>query len=71
MAIELGSEGTLHVAGEERISRFDFARRIAECFDLDETLLLPVEMRDLNWLAKRPRGSLTHNGPKQLMIIAY
>jgi dTDP-4-dehydrorhamnose reductase len=56
-AIERGSEGLLHVAGSERISRFDFARRIAKSFDLDENLLVPVEMRDLNWAARRPRDS--------------
>jgi dTDP-4-dehydrorhamnose reductase len=57
VAIERGSEGLLHVAGSERISRFDFARKIAKSFDLDESLLVPVEMRDLNWVAKRPRDS--------------
>ena len=56
-AIERGSEGLLHVAGSERISRFDFARRIAKSFGLDENLLVPVEMRDLNWAARRPRDS--------------
>jgi len=56
-AIERGNEGLLHVAGNERISRFDFARRIATNFGLDESLLVPVEMRDLNWVAKRPKDS--------------
>jgi dTDP-4-dehydrorhamnose reductase len=56
-AIERGSEGLLHVAGSERISRFDFACRIAKSFDLDENLLVPVEMRDMSWVAKRPRDS--------------
>jgi dTDP-4-dehydrorhamnose reductase len=57
VAIERNSEGLLHVAGSERISRFDFACRIAKSFDLDENLLVPVEMHDLNWAAKRPRDS--------------
>ena len=26
-------------------------------FNLDETLLVPVEMRDLGWVAKRPKDS--------------
>lgn len=56
-AIELKSEGLLHVAGRDRISRFDFACRIARSFDLDESLLVPVEMSDLGWAAKRPRDS--------------
>ena len=61
-AIELNSQGLLHVAGSERISRFDFARRIARQFDLDERLLVPVKMSDLNWIAKRPRDSSLNVG---------
>ena len=56
-AIERNSQGILHIAGNERISRFEFARRLAEKFGLDEALLIPVEMRDLNWVARRPRDS--------------
>jgi dTDP-4-dehydrorhamnose reductase len=56
-AIERNSQGILHIAGNERISRFEFARRLAERFGLDEALLIPVEMRDLNWVARRPRDS--------------
>jgi len=55
--IEQNSKGILHIAGNERISRFEFARRLAEKFGLDEALLIPVEMRDLNWVARRPRDS--------------
>jgi len=56
-AIERNSQGMLHIAGSERISRFDFARRVASRFDLDESLLIPVQMKDLNWVARRPRDS--------------
>jgi dTDP-4-dehydrorhamnose reductase len=56
-AIEQDSQGVLHAAGSERITRFDFARRIARQFDLDEHLLAPVKMTDLNWIARRPRDS--------------
>jgi len=61
-AIELRSQGTLHIAGSQRISRFDFARRIAIQFDLDESLLLPVKMKDLDWIARRPRDSSLNIG---------
>ena len=56
-AIERNSQGMLHIAGSERISRFDFARRVASRFDLDESLLIPVQMKDLGWVARRPRDS--------------
>jgi dTDP-4-dehydrorhamnose reductase len=69
-AIELESKGMLHIAGNERISRFDFARKIAKRFDLDESLLLPVQMKDLNWVARRPRDSSLNVGKaeKELSI---
>jgi dTDP-4-dehydrorhamnose reductase len=56
-AIERNSQGMLHIAGSEKISRFDFARRVARRFDLDESLLIPVQMKDLSWVARRPRDS--------------
>ena len=56
-AIDRNSGGLLHVAGSDRISRFDFACRIAKNFDLDRNLLVPVEMRNMSWAAKRPRDS--------------
>jgi len=61
-AIERNSRGVLHIAGNERISRFDFARRIARQFALDESLLVPVEMKDLDWVARRPRDSSLNVG---------
>ena len=61
-AIERNSRGVLHIAGNERISRFDFARRIARQFALDESLLVPVEMKDLDWIARRPRDSSLNVG---------
>jgi dTDP-4-dehydrorhamnose reductase len=69
-AIEQNSQGILHIAGNERISRFDFARGIARRFALDESLLVPVRMKDLNWIAKRPRDSSLNVGKteKELRI---
>jgi dTDP-4-dehydrorhamnose reductase len=61
-AIERNSRGILHIAGNERISRFDFATRIARRFDLDESLLVPVGMKDLDWIARRPRDSSLNVG---------
>jgi dTDP-4-dehydrorhamnose reductase len=61
-AIRYDSQGILHIAGSERISRFDFARKMARQFDLDESLLVPVEMKDLNWIARRPRDSSLNVG---------
>jgi len=57
MAIERDSGGILHIAGTERISRFDFAVRIAKTFRLEQSRLVPVKMQDLDWIARRPRDS--------------
>ncbi len=57
VAIDREMKGVLHIAGAERVSRFEFARKIAGGFGLDETLLIPVEMRELGWVAQRPHDS--------------
>jgi len=56
-AIRRDSKGVLHMAGSDRVSRFDFALKIAETFKFDKTLLVPVKMQDLDWIARRPRDS--------------
>lgn len=50
-------EGVYHVAGNERISRFDFAKNIAEIFNMNENLINPIKSNDLVQKAKRPRDS--------------
>lgn len=50
-------EGIYHIAGDERISRFDFARNIAEVFQLDETLINPIVSSQLVQKAQRPVDS--------------
>jgi dTDP-4-dehydrorhamnose reductase len=61
MALEVAArdlQGVFHTSGCERISRFDFARRIAEKFRLDSNFIKPIKMVDLKaWIAKRPRDS--------------
>ena len=49
--------GVYHTAGDERISRFDLARRVAEVFELDQKLIKPIPSKDLEQEAKRPRDS--------------
>ena len=50
-------DGTYHLAGASRMSRYDFARTVARMLDLDLSLILPCRMEDMNWEAKRPRDS--------------
>lgn len=50
-------KGIFHLAGATRVSRFEFAKEIAKVFGLDESLIIPSRMDEINWIAKRPRDS--------------
>ena len=52
--IERKLTGIYHLAGATPINRCDFAKQLAEKFQLDETLISPSTSREMNWLAKRP-----------------
>jgi len=61
IALEVGErdlQGIFHASGCERISRYEFARRIAKTFDLETGLIKPIKMSELTaWIAKRPKDS--------------
>ncbi len=61
MALEIAArdlQGIFHTSGCERISRYDFARKIAHAFNLDSALIKPIRMNELTaWIAKRPKDS--------------
>ena len=50
-------KGIFHLAGATRISRHNFALRIADKFELDEDLIIPSKMAEMRWIAKRPKDS--------------
>lgn len=50
-------KGILNVAGKERCSRFDFARKVAGVFGLDEGLVLPSLLSESNLKAPRAKDS--------------
>jgi len=56
--VGMDATGVYHLAGSERTSRYDFARKIADVFGFDRSLIMPAKMKDLKvWLAKRPQDS--------------
>ncbi|MFQ6119001.1 MAG: dTDP-4-dehydrorhamnose reductase [Methanosarcinales archaeon] len=55
--IERDERGTFHTAGSVRISRYEFAKKIAKIFDLDESLIESITSDELEWIAKRPKDS--------------
>jgi dTDP-4-dehydrorhamnose reductase len=56
-AVELEKTGVYHIAGREIVSRFEFARRLARFFGLDEGLLHPIKTAELRQPAPRPLQS--------------
>ncbi len=55
--IEFGKQGIYNIGGKEFLSRFDFTLRIAEFFNLDKKLILPINTPELNQPAPRPLKS--------------
>jgi dTDP-4-dehydrorhamnose reductase len=52
--IEEGGEGVYHLSGSERLSRYEFARRICTVFGFDESLIVPVPSEEIRQAARRP-----------------
>jgi len=47
----------LHTAGATKTSRYEFALKLAEVFNLNMNLVKPAELNDMVWRAKRPKDS--------------
>lgn len=55
--LEFRKYGIYNIGGPEFISRYDFTLRIADFFDLDKTLIIPIKTKELNQAARRPLQS--------------
>ena len=49
--------GLFHFAGEEVISRYDFAIKVAKVHDFNPDRIIPIKTSDLDQIAKRPLHS--------------
>ena len=49
--------GIFHTAGNDAINRYDFTRKIADAFDLDDSLINPTTSEKFVQKAPRPRDS--------------
>jgi dTDP-4-dehydrorhamnose reductase len=56
-AISRRLTGTYHLAGATRVSRFEFAKEIADVFDLDKSLITKAKSSQFSWSALRPTDS--------------
>lgn len=69
--VEGNHVGLFHVAGE-RMSRYEFARIIAEKFGFDESLIEPITMDEISFRAKRPRdSSLDSSKAKNVLVVDF
>ncbi len=60
--VELGKEGIYNVAGPDLMNRYQFALAVAETFELDKSLIVPVSTAELGQKAPRPlNGGLKIN----------
>ncbi|MGC8912034.1 MAG: dTDP-4-dehydrorhamnose reductase [Nitrososphaeria archaeon] len=66
--IEKRITGTYHLAGATKISRYDFAKLVAETFNLEKNLIMPTTSDKISWTAQRPKDSSLNIG-KALRIL--
>lgn len=55
--IERRLTGVYHLAGATTLSRYDYARRLAEIFNFRMELIEPATSEDIDWIAPRPKNS--------------
>lgn len=55
--VERRLSGLYHTCGATRVSRFEFAEKIADCFGLDKSLIDKVSASQFSWPALRPVDS--------------
>jgi dTDP-4-dehydrorhamnose reductase len=60
--LDSGATGVYNVVGDERISKYDFAVRLAEAFDLPKVLLQRGKIAASQLSARRPRDMSLDNG---------
>ncbi len=55
--IEFKKEGIYNIGGSDFLSRFEFTEIIADFFNLDKNLIIPIKTEELNQAARRPLKS--------------
>jgi dTDP-4-dehydrorhamnose reductase len=53
--LELGAKGIFHVVGNERLSKYDFCLLLANTLCLQQSLVQPISIHDVNNLVQRPK----------------
>jgi len=50
--IERRLTGTFHLSGATRISRYDFARMVAQTFNVEASAIIPTAAKEFSWVAR-------------------
>jgi dTDP-4-dehydrorhamnose reductase len=71
--MEFRKQGIYHIGGRDFISRYDFTQIIADYFDLDKNLIVPILTEELNQTAKRSlkSGLITIRAESELGFKPY
>jgi dTDP-4-dehydrorhamnose reductase len=68
--LERRLNGIFHLAGATRLSRYEFAKHLAQTFNLDRDYIKPVQSNHFKWVANRPKdSSLNVNMAKRTLAI--
>lgn len=57
IALKSKVEGILHIGSSDRVSKFEFARKVMKRYNCDMSLLTPITVADAGLNADRPRDS--------------
>ena len=66
--LERGAAGVFNIAGDERLSKYDFALRIARCFALPDALIRRGNISQAALAARRPPDMSLDNGKARLTL---
>jgi dTDP-4-dehydrorhamnose reductase len=66
--VRSGATGVFHVAGGERLSKYTFARRLAETFNYPSDLIRPISVDEFSFKAQRPKEMSLACGKAELHL---
>jgi dTDP-4-dehydrorhamnose reductase len=55
--VERDRSDIYNVCGSEYLNRYEFALKLAEIYEFDKSLIIPIKTKDLNQAAERPMNS--------------
>jgi len=59
--VDANLSGVFNVVGSERLSKYEFGMKLANCFDLDTSLINEISINDKSNLVKRPKDMSLSN----------